>query len=365
MKRIGLLMCLFMSGLAFGQQLSLQTTLPSSVKETSGLLYLHQRIITHNDSGGNAELYEIDPATGNVTRTVAVNNATNVDWEAICADDEYLYIGDFGNNAGSRTDLKIYRIRQSDYLEIDNDEVSAEVIHFAYADQTDFTPTNYATNFDAEAFVALEDQLCIFTKNWGDSQTNMYTLPKTPGEYTAARRGTINAHGWVTDAAYVAENNRMLLLGYTVLSPFVVAINDFSPENTGHKTLSRYQLSSLSGYSWQLEGITYWGQGQYYLTAEENGSLPSALFLLQGELFTDLDTPDDPAGIVFPNPSSEWVHFDTADFKSATFYDQNSRLLKTFFSSDVDISFLPAGMYYVVIETLDGTQIPAQRLVVL
>jgi len=163
MKRIGLLMCLFMSGLAFGQQLSLQTTLPSSVKETSGLLYLHQRIITHNDSGGNAELYEIDPATGNVTRTVAVNNATNVDWEAICADDEYLYIGDFGNNAGSRTDLKIYRIRQSDYLEIDNDEVSAEVIHFAYADQTDFTPTNYTTNFDAEAFVALEDQLCIFT----------------------------------------------------------------------------------------------------------------------------------------------------------------------------------------------------------
>ena len=90
--------------LVSGQQVFVLSALQDSIKETSGLIYLNQKLITHNDSEGRPALYELDSITGNVTRTVAVTNATNIDWEDIDYDSTYLYIGDFGND-GSRTDL--------------------------------------------------------------------------------------------------------------------------------------------------------------------------------------------------------------------------------------------------------------------
>jgi hypothetical protein len=70
--------------------------------------FCNNNIITHNDSGGQANLYEINASTG-ALRTVAITNATNVDWE-YAQDASYIYIGDIGNNFGNRTDLKIYKI---------------------------------------------------------------------------------------------------------------------------------------------------------------------------------------------------------------------------------------------------------------
>jgi hypothetical protein len=48
--------------------------------------FYNNNIITHNDSGGQANLYEINASTGAVLRTVAITNATNVDWEDIAQD---------------------------------------------------------------------------------------------------------------------------------------------------------------------------------------------------------------------------------------------------------------------------------------
>ena len=70
--------------LCLGQQLTLVTTLQDSVDETSGLINLDGTLITHNDSGGQPVLYELDSVSGNVTRSVTIENATNTDWEDIC-----------------------------------------------------------------------------------------------------------------------------------------------------------------------------------------------------------------------------------------------------------------------------------------
>jgi hypothetical protein len=51
-----------------------------------GFSFYNNNIITHNDSGGQANLYEINASTGAVLRTVAITNATNVDWEDIAQD---------------------------------------------------------------------------------------------------------------------------------------------------------------------------------------------------------------------------------------------------------------------------------------
>ena len=73
-----------------GQQIVLVTHLQDSIQESSGLIYLNQKLITHNDSGGESALYELDSISGNVTRRVIIKNATNTDWEDICYDSNYF-----------------------------------------------------------------------------------------------------------------------------------------------------------------------------------------------------------------------------------------------------------------------------------
>ena len=154
--------------------------LPSQVEETSGLLFLDGKIVTHNDRGDTSNLYEIDSLTGNLLRTININNVSNVDWEDLADDETYIYVGDFGNNNGTRTDLKIHRILRSDFK--NNSSISAEVISFSYEDQTKFNDSN-DHNFDAEGFVVYENSLFIFTKNRGDFNTNVYKIPKTIGNH--------------------------------------------------------------------------------------------------------------------------------------------------------------------------------------
>ena len=86
--------------LTCSQQITEITQLHNSIKETSGLIFLDQKLITHNDSGGEPALYEIDTVSGNITRKVFISNAGNTDWEDICNDSTYIYIGDFGNKIG-------------------------------------------------------------------------------------------------------------------------------------------------------------------------------------------------------------------------------------------------------------------------
>ncbi|MGC9330764.1 MAG: hypothetical protein ACP5DZ_02675, partial [Bacteroidales bacterium] len=85
-------------------------TLEAVLGENSGLVWLNGQLWTHNDSGNSNELFCVDTADCSVLRTVEISNAVNTDWEDICADEDYVYVGDFGNNNGDRTDLCIYKI---------------------------------------------------------------------------------------------------------------------------------------------------------------------------------------------------------------------------------------------------------------
>ena len=293
--------------LVHGQELILLTALQDSIKETSGLIYLNQKLITHNDSEGRPALYEIDTISGNVIRSVAVSNATNIDWEDICYDSTYLYIGDFGND-GSRTDLKIYRLPISSYLTTYNDTVTVDTIRFNYSDQTDFTPNPFSTNFDAEALISCNDSLYIFTKNWGDKWTNIYALPKTPGTYQISKIDSIYAQGLVTGATYNSVSRTILLVGYSFVSPFIIEISNFTYNEFSCGTIKRYLISPTPDCSFQMESITSLSQNQYYITAEEFGTLKSALYKLDTKNLLGLEPIEEPAGCIYPNPTSSVVH---------------------------------------------------------
>ena len=227
-----IIILLFGSLLGNAQTASDLTNLETpTLDETSGLLFYNANLITHTDSGGKAELYELNPTTGAVTKTVEITNATNVDWEDIAQDASYIYIGDIGNNSGNRTDLKIYKISKTDY-DTNDGKVTAEIISFSYADQLDFSRRTNKTNWDAEGLISYHAKLLIFTKNWIDNTTNVYAIPKTTGKHKAVLVSSYNTNGLITGADISPDHSVIYLTGYsTSEAPFLYTIHNI-PSDT-------------------------------------------------------------------------------------------------------------------------------------
>lgn len=348
----------------FSQQVDLVTPLQNSLIETSGLMLLDNRLITHNDSGGAAALFEIDSTSGGIARTVVIENAPNVDWEDLCHDDTYIYIADFGNNAGSRTNLRVYRVLISDYLNTPNDTISADTISFDYADQTDFTPSSFSTNYDAEAIISLDNNLYIFTKNWGDMWTNIYALPKTPGNYSIPRIDSIDVDGFITGASFNASSNSVMLSGYAFTYPFIVEISNFSNAQFSSGTINREQIQLPSGYSYQLEGISPIGESNYYISTEESFSGTSGLFRLHSFPTNSLSEQYTTSYSIYPNPSSDYLHIFHPAIAKVDLYNSCGKLITSTTNQSIDISDFPGGVYLALLSDVNGKVISREKIMV-
>ena len=100
--------------------------LDSVMNEASGLLLVEGSLWVILDSGNPNALFQVDPATCEVMRTLHVPNAVNTDWEELTMDGDWVYIGDFGNNGGNRTDLRVYRVPLAALLDEGVTEVLAD-----------------------------------------------------------------------------------------------------------------------------------------------------------------------------------------------------------------------------------------------
>ena len=287
--------------------------------ENSGLIFYNNNIITFNDSGGEANLYEINANTGNITRTVTITNATNVDWEDITQDASYIYIGDIGNNNGNRTDLKIYKIAKNDYNGSDDIAV-AEIISYSYADQLDFTSNPNNTNWDAEGLISYSDQLLIFSKNWVDNRVNVYSIPKTNGTYSALLKSSYNTNGLITSAEISLNENIIYLIGYSSSqAPFMYTIHGI-PNNSLDifSGVISEKISNIVPIGNQVEAIALFeitpNQHRLYISNEKfifsyediTIIFPPKLWLIEIDAETvTLDVPDITSDLtltIFPNP---------------------------------------------------------------
>lgn len=305
-KTLPYLFCIF-TFIGFSQDFSRLTYLSDDVAETSGLIHFSDRLITHNDSGGMNALYEISTENGNVLRTVEVENASNVDWEDICQDNEFIYVGDFGNNNGDRKNLRVYKISKDDYLS--SNSVVAGIIDFSYGDQNDFESSPNDTNFDAEALIAFGEDLFIFTKNWVDQRTNIYKLSKAPGTYEIQRIDEFNPSGLITGGTYNSGSNKVLLTGYSGIRAFLIELSGFSDGIFSNGTIEKNTLNIPLSESFQTEAIAYSDASQHFISAEKNALGDAALYSLITETLSVEDY-DLIANKVFPNPAKDFLHVD-------------------------------------------------------
>ncbi|BEV03716.1 hypothetical protein [Chryseobacterium gambrini] len=265
MKKLFLILTLTISTFSFSQQAELFKirkyrigNLDDKVKETSGLSLMNGKLYTFNDSGNSPELFELDKSTGQIIGTTQINGK-NKDWEALTNDGKNFYIGDFGNNGGTRKDLEIYKVPFEDNSS-KNDSV--KVISFEYPEQQEFIPKYSETDFDAEAMIYLNGKIHLFTKEWGSKSTSHYLIDPEISEKQKVQKIENYKTGFmVTDASYF--NKKLYLIGYTKKTEVFLDIFDeaepgiFFKQNPKH-----YYLGSALSIG-QIEGIAVDETGIY------------------------------------------------------------------------------------------------------
>jgi hypothetical protein len=357
--------------------------LPSIVNENSGLILWNNSIWTHNDDT-DIDLYELNPNDVNNYNTYELTGTTNVDWEEIAQDEDYVYVGDFGNNAnGNRTDLKILRLEKNSLLQ--NNPV-IDTIAFSYDLQTDFTPTGgNNTNFDCEAFVVSANQIYFFTKEWISGKTSLYTLPKQPGTHVATYQGELDVEGLITGSTYLEEEHLIVLSGYSLsLQPFLFLLYDFEGDDFfgGNKRKIGLNLPFH-----QIEGIATENGLDYYVSNEffsqagitiqaQLHEVDLSLFLgnyLENLSVSPVDESFERQVNLYPNPTQGELYVDL-DFTETTavrmlIYNAVGQKVSEFSiesnSTPLDVSNLGSGTYfYHIFSEGDASLMKAGKLIV-
>jgi hypothetical protein len=247
----------------FAQTISPVTlcTFPSIINESSGLLFIDStHVITHNDSGDSARVFLYNYATCSLEKQVKIINHVAVDIESITMDDSgYVYIADFGNNLGNRTNLVILKVPLANILAYDS--VTVQKIVYSYADQMNFFSSTIH-NFDCEAFVHANDSLFLFSKNHGIPGTycKRYVLTDLPGTYSISPVDSISLPTWVTDAAIDTSGTKFVLNSETKLYLFKM--------NVGKPTFDSLKFTLNYSFLSQKEGVSF-DQHNHLLITDE------------------------------------------------------------------------------------------------
>lgn len=339
-----------------------QFALPNELSESSGAIFYNNKLITHNDSGNNNVLYELDLETELVTRVITIIGATNVDWEDMAQDDSSIYIGDFGNNSGDRTDLKVYKISKSDYQS--SNVVTAEIISFTYANQIDFTSNPQNTTWDAEALVSWDaSSLVLLSKNWVSGTTSAYVLPKTPGIYVISPLETeLNANGLITGATYDDNTNQLLLVGYSnpTLQPFVWFCESIEDVDILSGTNTFISLSESLSFE-QIESVAYKTNTVYYITSESFafGNLSDNAkvieLIIEDSVLSLQGGSDQYQNMVYPNPVQHTLEIKDDHVNTVEIFDEKGTFLYRGRGSRIDMSPYAHGVYTVKLILNNGS----------
>lgn len=337
-------------------------SLASGLNETSGLLIHEGQLLTHNDDSDD-QLYVLNAADGSISATVPLDGLTNIDWEDLAQDDDYFYLGDFGNNEnGNRQNLRIYKILKAS---LTASTIQVDTLHFTYEDQVDFSGTgSNQTDFDCEAMISVGDSLYLFTKQWVSEGSTIYAVPKTPGNHIAQKRSEQSGLGWITGATVARNDSVIILSGYVIPSlPFIYLLYDYSAFDFFSGNVRKINVNAQYH---QIEGIASSDGDKVYLTNEHFNQFtvnvdPKLMVLNLGDLIgpyydysltAGLSDNTEPSFAIYPNPVEDKLTVNGLDSEETveiwSLTGEKIWSEKPHHSS-IELSFLPAGLYFIKI----------------
>ncbi|MFM2048183.1 MAG: hypothetical protein RI955_731 [Bacteroidota bacterium] len=369
MNRIFFLIAFFlMSNFLQAQTINVQTicSLPAILSESSGVEMSNvNKLWSHNDSGGNPELYAFD-TLGNVLKTLQINNATNTDWEEIKQNSVGdLFIDNMGNNNNDRTDLRIYKIGNPNL--ISSNSTSATTIKFTYPDQFYFPPAKSQYNFDCEAFVAYSDSLYLFSKDRSTpykGYTKLYRLPTQAGSYVATLldsfytgNTSISANS-ITSAALSPNGSQLILISDEACWLFT----NFNQRNFLKGSVQKLIFNCSLTHK---EGVVFINENELYLTDEKQNPGEGNLYRISlpiKNVFAE-STENIDGWSVYPNPANEELKIlKSEDLKikeiqvlniigQVVFNQQvnnsTTQLISTSSNLIINTSLIPRGIYFL------------------
>lgn len=235
-------------------------TLDQNLIETSGLCFYDNKLYSFNDGGNPNTFYEISPITAKTLKTIPTR-IPNIDWEAVTSDSNHIYLGDFGNNLGSRKNLIIYQTK------LENDTLKTiNKIAFGFLNQTDFANHNLNHNFDVESMIFFENKLHIFTKEWKSKGTTHYTIDtNNTNKQELLPLESLKTKFLFTDTFYY--NNQLYAIGYTKKGRCFLQIFNKNENGFFFKEPSiKFRLGSVLAIG-QIEGIAV-NQDGIYISSE-------------------------------------------------------------------------------------------------
>ena len=265
-KYLFVIVCFITLNKLFSQEVITDIALSKKLDETSGLEIVNNTLITINDSGNKPVLFYLDKK-GNILNERKLDCCKNNDWESLAADKNHIYIADFGNNYDTRKNLSIIKIPIAENIN------ESEIINFSYPEQKKFNKIYRSSQYDAEALISINDNLIIFTKNKLKKITEIYSLPKTGGNYQAKKIGSIDTKSIVTGADYDKKTSTLALTSTILFDDYYIQIiNDFNFNNHNHK-IDTYKIPIGKT---QVESIKIIDPTTFWITSEDESNSSSA-----------------------------------------------------------------------------------------
>lgn len=237
-----------------------------AIVESSGLAVVDGLVVTVNDSGDEARVFTIDPATG---ETVGVTrwNAEATDIEALApGGDGSVWVGDIGDNARARDTITVTRVP----VGVGDRTVDATAYRLRYPDGAS----------DAEALLVHPETGRLYVVTKGVFGGVVHAAPtRLREDRVNLLRPVARTMSIVTDGAFLPDGEHVVLRDY---SRAVVYDTD-SWESVGEVTLPEQR---------QGEGIATAGAGRI-LVSSEGQNAPVYDVALPALPSTDQAAPDE------------------------------------------------------------------------
>ena len=257
-----------------------------SITESSGLVASRTspgNYWTHNDAGNAPLIYSFD-SKGRSRGVWRVTGATSYDWEDLAAgpgpkpDTNYLYIGDIGDNDGTRSEIVIYRIPEP---QIQNENAVSTTEHPAATETAEAIRLRYPDGkHDCEALLVhpRTGRIYLVVKE-KSAKPGIYAAdaPAVSGEViTLARIGEVDMSGHpeavINGGAISPDGQRAVLSDYTQGYEFVL-----SQANAPFDGIWKQPMRTVDlGKRKHGEAVCYRLDGKALLATSER--LPAPLF---------------------------------------------------------------------------------------